>query len=99
MKSAVDKFLAKATAASASPQNRASLIFGLDATGSRERTWDMATHVQAEMFHEVGKVSALNALEVKLVYYRGAQRVNAECKASNWMSSPTALASSGARPA
>jgi hypothetical protein len=47
---------------------RARLAFALDATLSRERTWDLATTLQSEMFETVAKVGGL---EVQLVYFRG----------------------------
>lgn len=54
------------------------LIFALDATASRQLTWDLACHVQNEMFLEA---SRLGGLEVQLVFYRGF----GECKASGWV--------------
>lgn len=54
------------------------LIFALDATASREPTWDMATHVQNEMFLETAR---LGGLAVQLVFYRGF----GECRASGWV--------------
>ena len=44
------------------------LIFALDATASREPTWDVACDIQAEMFSET---ASLGRLSVQLVYYRG----------------------------
>ncbi len=44
------------------------LIFSLDATASREPTWDIACNIQAEMFSET---TALGQLRVQLAYYRG----------------------------
>ncbi|MDK1023009.1 MAG: VWA domain-containing protein [Gammaproteobacteria bacterium] len=44
------------------------LIFGMDATASREATWDQASHIQAEMFADT---AALGGLEIQLCYYRG----------------------------
>ena len=55
------------------------LIFALDATASRQPTWDRACHLQAEMF-QVTKT--LGQLDVQLVFYRGF----GECKASLWYS-------------
>ncbi len=60
------------------------LIFAMDATASREPTWDRACHIQAEMFKET---EALGGLEVQLVFYRGF----GECKSSPWVSSPDEL--------
>lgn len=44
------------------------LIFAMDATASRQPSWDRACHLQAEMFHAVGD---LGGLAVSLAYYRG----------------------------
>jgi len=75
----VDAFLRKVAA---TPTTRAGgrgrLIFAMDATASREPTWDRACHIQGEMF---GETAALGGLEIQLVYYRGF----GECKASGWL--------------
>jgi hypothetical protein len=60
------------------------LIFALDATASREPTWDRACRIQGEMFEAT---AALGGLDVKLVYYRGFN----ECKASRWMTNAADL--------
>jgi hypothetical protein len=60
---------------------RARLIFAMDATASREPTWDQACQVQGQMFLET---AALGGLDVQLVYYRGF----AECRASRWVNQP-----------
>jgi hypothetical protein len=44
------------------------LIFALDATASRQSTWDQACQFQGEMFIETEAVGGLN---VQLVWYRG----------------------------
>ena len=44
------------------------LIFAIDATASREPTWEQACQIQAEMFSQT---TALGGLEVQLCYYRG----------------------------
>ncbi len=44
------------------------LIFALDATASREPTWDTACQLQGEMFRETG---ALGGLAIQLAWYRG----------------------------
>lgn len=54
------------------------LVFALDATASRQATWDLASQVQSEMFLEAGRVGGL---EVQLVFYRGF----GECKSSAWV--------------
>src|SRR5262249_40460816 len=63
---------------------RPRLIFGRDATASREPTWDVATSLTAEMFQAV---AAVGGIDVQLVYYRGA----GECVASRWFSDGKAL--------
>jgi hypothetical protein len=60
------------------------LIFSLDATASRQPTWDTACQLQAEMFREVASIGGLS---VQLVYYRGL----AECRSSRWVSQPEHL--------
>jgi hypothetical protein len=60
------------------------LIFAMDATASREPSWDRACQIQAEMFKET---AMLGGLEVQLVYYRGF----GECKASKWADSADKL--------
>src|SRR5689334_5869579 len=61
------------------------LIFALDATMSRQPTWDMACALQADMFKEA---AALGSLDIRLVYYRGLN----ECRATGWISDSTQLA-------
>lgn len=47
---------------------RGRLIFAMDATASREATWDHACRLQADMFTET---AALGGLDIQLCYYRG----------------------------
>ena len=47
--------------------NRGRLVFAMDATMSRQPTWDMALKLQADMFIEV---KAIGGLDVQLVYFR-----------------------------
>jgi hypothetical protein len=61
------------------------LIFALDATASRQLTWDTACQLQADMFREVATIGGLS---VQLVYYRGL----AECRSSRWVTRPEHLA-------
>ena len=63
---------------------RGRLIFALDATASREPSWDRACRIQGEMFEAT---AALGGLDVKLVYYRGLN----ECKASRWLANAADL--------
>lgn len=60
------------------------LVFALDATMSRQPTWDLACSLQGRMF-EVAAQSG--GLAVQLVYYRGF----AECRASGWIGEPQRL--------
>lgn len=60
------------------------LIFALDATASRQPTWDQASHLQGEMFQAA---AALGGLQVQLVFYRG----HGECKASAWTADTATL--------
>ena len=55
------------------------LVFALDATMSRQPTWDMACALQADMFREA---ASLGSLDIRLVYYRGFN----ECRATGWIS-------------
>jgi hypothetical protein len=81
----VDRFLAKVAAAPARKRGaRGRLIFAMDATASREPTWDRACHIQSEMFIAT---EALGGLEVQLVFYRGF----GECKASPWVANSREL--------
>src|SRR4029077_9838263 len=76
----VDAFLRDLQRAPKPPPSggRGRLIFALDATASREPSWDRACRIQGEMFEAT---AALGGIDVKLVYSRGFN----ECKASRWM--------------
>jgi hypothetical protein len=64
---------------------RGRLVFAMDATMSRQPTWDRALQIQSEMFIETERIGGL---DVQLVYFRGFN----ECRASKWVSEPSALA-------
>jgi hypothetical protein len=66
---------------------RGRLIFALDATASRQPTWDTAVELQAAMFQSTAPIGQLS---VQLVFYRG----DGECRASRWVSSGAELAQS-----
>lgn len=57
--------------------NRPRLVFGVDATGSREATWSEAQKLQAEMLRIA---QSIGSLELQVTYFRGMN----ECNASNW---------------
>lgn len=76
----VDAFLeaVKQTPPARAGEGRGRLIFALDATASRQRTWDQAMSLQRDMFvHTRG----IGSLDVQLLYYRGFD----ECRASKWL--------------
>lgn len=72
------------TPAPVSTGGRGRLLFAMDATASRQPSWDAACQVQGQMFVEADKIGGL---DVQLAYYRGF----AECKTSAWVSRPADL--------
>jgi len=82
---AVDRFLADAARVPAPLGDGGRLVFALDATMSRQPTWDLAQSLQSEMFATAG---ALGGLAVQLVYFRGFS----ECKASPFVQGGEGLA-------
>ena len=64
---------------------RGRLIFALDATMSRQPTWDTACTLQADMFREA---ASIGGLDIQLVYFRGLS----ECRASGWIAGAEKLA-------
>ena len=82
----VDAFLDKVrlTPVGKKPGRPGRLLFAMDATASREPTWDMAAHIQGEMFQET---AALGGLEIQLAYYRGF----GEFEAGQWTTDEKAL--------
>ena len=82
--SEIDAFLRQAKAVAATRAAGGRLVLALDATMSRQPTWDMACALQAEMFDAVGKAGSLG---VQLVYFRGL----GECRASKFVSDTAEL--------
>ena len=81
----VEAFLDRVRAIAPAPGGaRGRLMFALDATMSRQPTWDRACEIQAEMFAEAGSVGGL---DIQLVYFRGF----GECRASQWVSDAARL--------
>jgi hypothetical protein len=80
---AVDAFLQRNRETMAAA-GRGRLIITLDATMSRQPTWEIAIELQAEMFAEAAKVGGL---QVQLAFFRGN-----ECRASDWTANAQALA-------
>lgn len=66
----INRFLTKvrSTPVVKRAERKGKLIFGLDATASREASWVQACQIQAEMFSET---AALGGLAIQLCYYRG----------------------------
>lgn len=76
---AIDAFVRQARAlATPAGEGEGRLILALDATMSRQPTWDLACRLQGEMFDAVGKAGGLS---VQLVYFRGF----GECRASRFV--------------
>ncbi len=65
-------------------ERRGRLIFAMDATASREPSWDRACQIQGRMFEATDR---LGGLSVQLVYYRGL----CEFEASPWVASAADL--------
>lgn len=81
----VDAFLSKVQSLQPATSGSGRLIFAMDATMSRQPTWDLALSLQSEMFDAVKQVGGL---DVQLMYFRGF----GECRSSKWVRDPDALA-------
>ena len=81
-KSEIDAFVTRVRARPRAQSRR--LLFALDATASREPTWDRASALHAEMFLVTGE---LGGLAVQLCYFRG----YGEFRASPWVTNPKGL--------
>ena len=91
----VARFVAEARAVqrrTGADPTAARLIMAIDATQSREASWDLAQGLQAKMFEAAG---AHAGLFVQLVYFRGID----ECRASRWhdRAAPLVRAMAGVR--
>ena len=81
----IDQFLEQLkTGAPQTSTGSGRLIFALDATASRQPTWDHACRLQGEMFEAT---AGIGGLEIQLLYYRGFN----ECKASRWVTMASEL--------
>ncbi len=78
----IEAFVAAAQESAVGPRGR--LVFALDATMSRQPTWDIAANLQAGMFDIAARAKGL---DVQLVFFRG----HMECRASRWVSDARAL--------
>lgn len=88
----IDAFLDKVknTPAPKTAEARGRLVFAMDATASREATWDHACQIQGQMFTET---TALGGLAVQLCYYHGFNEFNA----SQWLTRSADLLSAMGR--
>jgi hypothetical protein len=84
-RSEIDAYLTQVKSMTPAVSGGGRLIFAMDATMSRQPTWDLALELQADMFRAVKEVGGL---DVQLVYFRGYD----ECQASRWIGDPEALA-------
>ena len=94
----VQRFLAQARQTELAQRQPSStrIIFAMDATASREPTWDLAMSLHAELFQAAGSATADAAkgdatgkgrLAIQLAHYRGFN----EFHASRWSTSPPEL--------
>jgi hypothetical protein len=81
----VDAFLDQVRTLAPAASGRGRLLFAMDATMSRQPTWDLALSLQGDMFRAVKEVGGL---DIQLLYFRGFN----ECQASHWVGDPDALA-------
>ena len=84
---AIDSFLSRAKALAPSNPTEATgrMIFALDATMSRQPTWDLAQSLQGRMFEAA---NGFGGLAVQLVFFRGL----GECRASGFVTGGRGLA-------
>ena len=82
----VQSFLNKlaTTPAARTAETRGRLLFAMDATASREPSWDTACQIQGEMF---AQTVAIGGLDVQLAYYRGYK----DFRATPWISTSADL--------
>lgn len=86
----VQAFLQRARTIQRFSAGRPRLLFAIDATASRQPTWDLACELQADMF----RASAdLSALAIQLAWYRGL----GELHFSDWQGDAAALAAQMSR--
>jgi len=81
----ISRFVSAVRKAPRPGTGRGRLIFAMDATMSRQPSWDRALAIQSEMFRET---AAIGGLDVQLIYFRGF----GECRASKWVGDGNALA-------
>lgn len=80
----VDQFLRQAAKIPVASAPRGRLIFALDATASRQPTWDRACQLQGDMF---AAAAELGGLALQLIWYRG----YGEFQIEPWLTDSTEL--------
>jgi hypothetical protein len=80
----IDKFITQSNKLAIPADKRARLLFAIDATASRQPTWNKACELQGRMFMATRE---LGGLAVQLCYYRGFN----ELRASKWLVDEAAL--------
>ncbi len=83
-RNSIDAFINQVRSLPARPDGEGRLIFALDATASREATWDQACDLQSELFVAA---QGLGGLSIQLCYYRGFR----EFKATGFVSQTSQL--------
>jgi hypothetical protein len=83
---AVDRYIAGKTGRT---PGTGKLMFILDATASREPTWDMAQGLTGDMVREA---TGVGQLHMQLVFFSGGAEAPRRCSASEWMADPVRFA-------
>lgn len=78
------RFLDAVKRAPGPASGRGRLAFALDATASRQPTWNLAQEIQADMFAAAARHGGL---DMQIIYYRG----RSECRASPFVADAPAL--------
>jgi hypothetical protein len=81
----IEQFLQKSRQITHFVDKQPRLLFAIDATASRQPTWDSACHLQQEMFRSTHNIASL---AVQLCYYRGFH----DFFASGWLTDSDQLA-------
>jgi len=80
----INRFLQQTKSITEFVANQPRLLFAIDATASRQPTWDTACHLQQEMFQASSKIASLS---VQLCYFRGFH----DFSASPWLNNSAEL--------
>jgi len=80
----IAQFLQKSKSITQFVERQPRLMFAVDATASRQPTWDTACQIQGEMFRATDNIASL---AVQLCYYRGFN----EFSASRWLNDSAQL--------